>query len=201
VYEETLRQPMIELVRAIHGEMMSFAPQYVGEPAKCVFRIYRDTRFSKNKTPYKTHVAASFWRSGLEKTGSGFYLGISPDGIDVDGGLYAPEPEVLRAVRQAIADDPEGFRKTYDSAKVRKLVGEPGGESMIRPPKGFDPAHPAIELLKRKQHVFMVKLDAEVAMTPKLLSEVTKRFAAMTPTIEFLDRALLTEGKAAKQRF
>jgi uncharacterized protein (TIGR02453 family) len=192
---------MIELVRAIHGEMLAFAPQYVGEPAKCVFRIYRDTRFSKDKTPYKTHVAASFWRSGLEKTGAGFYLGISPEGIDVDGGLYAPEPEVLLAVRQAIANDPEGFRKTWDSAKVRKLVGEPGGETSTRPPKGFDPAHPAIDILKRRQHVFMVKLDAELATTPKLLTEVTKRFAAMTPMIEFLDRALLIEGKSAKQRF
>jgi uncharacterized protein (TIGR02453 family) len=198
VYEETLRQPMIELVRAIHGEMISFAPQYVGEPAKCVFRIYRDTRFSKDKTPYKTHVAASFSGNGLSKTGSGYYVGISAEGIEIGGGMYAPEPEVLLAIRQAIADDPEGFRETYSAAKTRKLVGEPGGESVSRPPKGFDPAHPAIDLLKRKQHFFMVHLDAEVATTPKLLNEVTKRFAVMTPLIEFLDRPLV---KTLHQRF
>jgi uncharacterized protein (TIGR02453 family) len=186
---------MIELVSAIHGKMLSFAPQYVGEPAKCVFRIYRDTRFSKDKTPYKTHIAASFFRG---KSGAGYYAGISPDEIHIGGGMYAPEPNVLLAVRQSIADDPDGFRGTYDSAKVRKLVGEPGGESATRAPKGFAPDHPAVELLKRKQHVFMVRLDIEVAMTPRLPGEVAKRFEAMTPLVQFLDRAAV---KSSSQRF
>src|SRR5580700_10339584 len=105
IYEEQVRLPMIELVRAIHREMLRFAPQYVGEPAKCVFRIYRDTRFSKDKTPYKTHVAASFWRNGLEKCGAGYYLAISPETIHVGGGLYGPDPATLLAVRRLIADN------------------------------------------------------------------------------------------------
>src|SRR3954469_17099222 len=73
VYEEQLRLPMIGMVRAVHGEMLRFAPEYVGAPAKCGFRIYRDTRFAKDKTPYKTHIAASFGRNGLEKNRGGMY--------------------------------------------------------------------------------------------------------------------------------
>src|SRR5438270_7824460 len=97
---------MIELVRAVHGEMLRFAPEYVGEPAKCVFRIYRDTRFSKDKTPYKDHIAASFWRNDLGKgEGAGFYVGISPKELEIAGGLYHPDPKTLLAVRQHVAEN------------------------------------------------------------------------------------------------
>lgn len=195
IYEETLRLPMIELVRAIHGEMLKFAPQYVGEPAKCVFRIYRDTRFSKDKTPYKTHVAAWFVRNGLEKEGGGYYLAISPEGIQIGGGMYNPAPDALLAVRQLIAGEFDAFRKTFEPAKIRRLAGEIQGEKLTRPPKGFDPEHPAIEHLKRKSHHFMVRLEPEVATTPKLLTEVAKRFEAMTPLVEFLDRPFVTNAK------
>lgn len=191
VYEEQLRLPMIELVRAIHGEMLSFAPQYVGEPAKCVFRVYRDTRFSKDKTPYKTHIAASFSHNALEKRGAGYYLGVSPESVDIAGGLYAPEPDVLLAVRTRIADDPAAFRKTFDTPKIKKIVGKPRGESAVRPPKGFAADHPAIDLIKRKQHVFFEHLDSAIATTPKLFGEVLKRFEAMTPMIRFFDQALI----------
>jgi len=191
VYEEELRLPMIELVRAIHGEMIRFAPQYVGEPAKCVFRIYRDTRFSKDKTPYKTHIAASFSHNALEKRGAGYYLGISSESVDIGGGLYAPEPDVLLAIRTRISDDPATFRKTFDTPKIKKLLGEPHGESAARPPKGFPADHPAIDLIKRKQHVFFEHLDPALAATPKLFTEVVKRFEAMTPLVKFLDEALL----------
>lgn len=96
IFEEQVRLPMIELVRALHGEMLRFAPQYVGEPAKCVFRIYRDTRFSKNKTPYKTHIAASFHHARAGKTSAaGYYFSVSPEEIELGGGLYMPEPAAL----------------------------------------------------------------------------------------------------------
>jgi uncharacterized protein (TIGR02453 family) len=190
IYEEQVRLPMIELVSAVHGEMLGFAPQYVGEPAKCVFRIYRDTRFSKDKTPYKTHIGAAFWRNGLDKGGAGFYVGISPEDIHIGGGLYGPDPATLLAVRTLIAKNFGAFRKTFASASVKKLLGEPSGESATRPPKGFDPEDPAIEYLKRRQHVFMARLDPVVATTPKLFGEVVKRFEAMTPFIEFMNQAL-----------
>ena len=175
--------------------MLGFAPQYVGEPAKCVFRIYRDTRFSKDKTPYKTHIGAAFWRNGLDKGGAGYYVGISPEEIHIGGGLYGPDPATLLAVRTRIAKNFGAFRKTFASAAVKKLLGEPAGESASRAPKGFDPEDPAIEYLKRKQHVVMAHLDPAVATTPKLFGEVVKRFEVMTPLIEFLNEPLVGSRK------
>jgi len=195
IYERELRLPMIELVRAIHGEMLSFAPQYVGEPAKCVFRVYRDTRFAKDKTPYRTHIAAVFFRNGLVKQGPGYYFVVSPEGVYVEGGIYDPEPNALLAVRQLIAGEFDEFRKTFEPAKIGKLVGEIHGASITRPPKGFDPEHPAIEHLKRKSHHFIARLEPELATTPKLLPELVKRFRAMTPLVEFLERPFVPDAK------
>jgi uncharacterized protein (TIGR02453 family) len=195
IYERELRLPMIELVRAIHGEMLSFAPNYVGEPAKCVFRVYRDTRFAKDKTPYRTHIAAVFFRNGLLKQGPGYYFVVSPESIDVEGGIYDPEPDALLAVRRLIADNFDEFRKTFEPAKIAKLVGGIHGASITRPPKGFDPGHPSIEHLKRKSHHFIVRLEPELATTPKLLPELVKRFRAMTPLVEFLERPFVPDTK------
>ena len=101
------------------------------------------------------------------------------------------EPDVLLAVRTRIADDPAAFRKTFDTPKIKKIVGKPRGESAVRPPKGFAADHPAIDLIKRKQHVFFEHLDPALATTPKLFTEVVKRFEAMTPLVKFLDETLL----------
>jgi uncharacterized protein (TIGR02453 family) len=186
IYEEHLRLPMIELVRALHREMLRFAPQYVGEPAKCVFRIYRDTRFSKNKTPYKTNIAASF-RYSRAGNGAGFYFSVSPEEIELGGGIYMPEPATLLAVRQKVAGHHRAFRATFESPKVKKLMGELYGETAARAPKGFDPEHPAIELIKRKQFCLFATLDASLATTSKLAPEIVKRFEAITPFIDFLN--------------
>ena len=156
IFEENVRQPMLALVAAIHREMMRFAPAYVGEPSKCVYRIYRDTRFSKNKTPYKTYTAALFWSNGMVKDeGAAFYFGVSAEGIDAGGGLYAAEPDKLLAVRNRIAADAKTFRATFESRRVKKLFGEMHGERLSRVPKGFDPEHPAIDLLKHKQFLLL----------------------------------------------
>ncbi len=199
VFGEKVRQPMIELVGALHREMLRFAPEYVGEPAKCVYRIYRDTRFSKNKTPYKTCTSALMWRNGFRKDDcASYYFGISPEGIDIGGGVYSPQPEQLLAVRQHIADDPAGFRATFDVRKTKKLFGELTGESLARMPKGFDPAHPAADLLKHKQYILWAKLDPALATTPKLFVELATRLEAMTPFVEYLNRPLIRQQ--AKQK-
>ena len=198
IYEEQVRLPMIELVRAIHGEMLRFAPQYVGEPAKCVFRIYRDTRFSKNKIPYKTNVAASFRHARAGKhEGAGYYFSVSPDEIEVGGGIYMPAPETLLAVRRYISENHEEFRKTFETPKLKKLMGELYGESAARAPKGFDPEHPAIDLIKRKQFCLFTSLDAKIATTPKICTEVVKRFEAIVPFLEFLNAPLLDRRQAS----
>ena len=196
VYQEKVQEPMVELVSAVHAEMLRFAPAYVGEPKKCVFRIYRDTRFAKDKTPYKTHVAAAMWRGGADKnTGAGYYFSISPEALEIGGGLYSPEPDALLAVRRHIADHAVDFRKTFETAAVRKLMGDLHGESSSRAPKGFDPEHPAMDLLKRKHYVLMKSADPALATTPKLLPEIVKRFEAMAPFVDFLNQPLADRAK------
>lgn len=199
-FEENVRQPMLALVGAMHQEMLRFAPEYVGDPAKCVYRIYRDTRFSKNKTPYKTYTSALFWRNGLTKDrGAAFYFGISPEGIDAGGGLYHPEPDALLAVRRRIANDPGEFRALFETRKVKKLFGEMRGESLSRVPKGFDAEHPAVDILKRKQYLLWSNLEPKLAATPKLFGELVSRFEAAAPFIEYLNQPLIAQQAKRKR--
>jgi uncharacterized protein (TIGR02453 family) len=199
-FEEKVRKPMIELVGAIHEEMLRFAPDYVGEPAKCVYRIYRDTRFSKDKTPYKTFVSALLLRKGFDKNAgsAAYYFSVSPETIEVAGGIYTPDRDVLLAVRQHVAENHEEFRATFGKPKVRKLFGELWGESVTRVPKGFDAEHPAADLIRRKQFLLDVNIDAKIATTPALLKEIVTRLEAMTPFVEFLNRPLLARQKRQK---
>ena len=200
-FEDTVRKPMIELVSAIHGEMLRFAPDYVGEPAKCVYRIYRDTRFSKDKTPYKTYVSALLLRNNFDKYqgSAAYYFAVSPENIEVAGGIYTPDRDVLLAVRQHVAEKHREFRATYETPKVRKLLGELSGESLTRVPKGFDASHPAADLIRHKQYLLDVSIDAKLAATPKLFGEIVARLEAMTPFIEFLNRPLLRRQTKLKR--
>lgn len=196
IFEEQVRMPMLEFVRALHGKMIDFAPEFVGEPAKCVYRIYRDTRFSKDKTPYKTWIGALFWRNGQSKNeGPAYYVGISHEGVDIGGGVYEPDPATLLLVRQHVAENYERFRKTFDTPKVRKLYGELNGNPASRIPKGFDPEHPALDLIKCRQYVLFSKLEPAIATTPDLFKETVKRFEAMTPFVRFLQEPFSGRGK------
>jgi uncharacterized protein (TIGR02453 family) len=200
-FEAAVRQPMLELVGAIHREMLRFAPQYVGEPAKCVYRIYRDTRFSKDKTPYKTYASALLLRSGFDKYAgcAAYYFAVSPENIEVAGGIYTPDRDVLLTVRQHIAENYRQFRATFSSPKVKKLLGELQGDSVSRMPKGFDPDHPAADLIKRRHYLLDTQLDPKLATTPELLGELVARIEAMTPFVEFLNRPLIARQSKLKR--
>jgi uncharacterized protein (TIGR02453 family) len=200
-FDAEVKMPMIDLVRAVHAEMMQFAPQYVGDASKSIFRIYRDTRFSKDKTPYKTHIAAWMKHAARGKeSGAGFYFSVSPETIEVAGGVYAPDPPTLLTLRQKIADDYEAFQQTFSSPKFKKLALGMMTDSLSRAPKGFDPEHPAIDLIKRKHYVAFAELDPALATTPKLLPEIVKRLEAMAPMIEYLNAALRPAGAKRTMR-
>ncbi|HXJ42813.1 MAG TPA: DUF2461 domain-containing protein [Bryobacteraceae bacterium] len=200
-FDAEVKGPMIELVRAVHNEMMRFAPQYVGDPTKCLFRIYRDTRFSKDKTPYKTHIAA--WMkhgSAGKEAGAGFYFSVSPKTIEVAAGVHAPDPATLLKLRQKVAEDHEAFRETFTSTKFKKMIDSLMTESLSRAPKGFDPGHPAIDLIKLKHFVAYAELDPALATSPKLLPEIVKRLEVMTPFVEYLNSALRPPGAKRPMR-
>src|SRR5205823_13261569 len=152
IYEQHVKQPMAELIETLAGEFQQFAPEMIASPRASAYRIYRDTRFSKDISPYKTHVAAVFPRSGLGKhEGAGFYVHIAPTELLIGGGLYVPLPEDLAVVREHIATNAKSFLGIVDSRQFRKLFGTLGGEQLARVPRGFSPDHPAADYLRHKQ--------------------------------------------------
>ena len=196
IYEHSVKAPMAAMVEALNLSLRAYAPEYVTDPGKAIYRIYRDVRFSANKTPYKEHIAASFKRRGMEKHASaGYYFSISHKEIEVGGGIYMPTPEALLAIRGHLAENHEEFRRLSAARPVRSLLGEVQGEQLSRVPKGFCAEHEAADLLKYKQWLLFTVLGPEIATGPKLFAEVEKRFRAMAPWIEFLNRPLLASAR------
>jgi uncharacterized protein (TIGR02453 family) len=187
IFERHIKQPMRELVEALNAAMKSFAPEYATDPDKAIYRIYRDTRFSKDKTPYKTHVAASFHRRGTgpHKYG-GYYLEVSHKGVGIGGGVYMPEPPVLLEIRQHIAEHSAEFRKILAARAVRRLLGEVQGEQLSRVPKGFCSTDEAADLLRFKSFFLYTELPPDLATTPGLFTEALRRFRVMKPFLDFL---------------
>jgi uncharacterized protein (TIGR02453 family) len=191
IFEEQVKQPMLTLVEEVNRALSRFAPDYVTDPAKAVYRIYRDTRFSNDKTPYKDHIAASFHRGGLAAHGNGgYYFQVSHKSVGLGGGIYMPEPEMLLAIRNHIAARHEEFRKILAARTVRSLFGKLEGQQLSRVPKGFCSEHPAADLLRYKYFILWTELPADLAVTPALLGEIVSRFRAMVPFLTFLTQPL-----------
>jgi uncharacterized protein (TIGR02453 family) len=196
VYEETVKQPMEAFILALARDFERFAPEIVANPKVSAYRIYRDTRFSANKTPYKTHVAAVFPRRGLRKhQGAGFYVHIAPEEIFVGGGLYMPTGQDLFAVREHIAADHKDLRRILRNRSFRTLFEELQGETLVRVPRGFPKDHPAEDLLRHKQFLASRQLDADIATTPRLHTEVVRTFKALHPLIRFLNAPLAERAR------
>jgi uncharacterized protein (TIGR02453 family) len=193
IFEAKVKAPMIQLVEAINAELLDFAPEHITDPKKAVYRIYRDTRFSADKTPYKTHVAAIFPNHGLEKHSSaGFYFHLTEKSVGIAAGSYMPGPDELRAVRTWLAENYAAFRKA--SRGPQKLLGKLEGSAVTRMPKGFAADHPAEDLIRMKQWLYWIELDAKLATTPRLLPELVKRFRAAAPVIAMLNAPLRTDA-------
>ncbi len=191
IFEEKVKAPMIALVEAVNAAMVSFAPDYLTDPGTAIYRFYRDTRFSNDKTPYKDHIAAIFPRRGLRKHGCGcFYFSVSSQEIEVAGGVYMPDAEELRLLRSYLVEAHEEFRERINARPLRTLMGTLQGEQLSRVPKGFPAHHPAAGLVRYKQWYFLAELDPALATTSKLLPEIVKRFRVMTPFVEFLNAPL-----------
>lgn len=199
LYEEVVRLPMIRLVEAINGFFATAGSHYATEPSKAIFRIYRDTRFSKDKTPYKTHSGALFVHNALLKLASaGLYVSVSHEEVEIAGGIYRPENEQLLILRNCLLDHHLDFAAL--SKPVEKLMGPLQGEQLARSPKGFPADHPAADLLRRKQLYWYVSLKPELALTKKLFAEVTRRFTAMLPAVQFLNQPLLEHEKKVRRQ-
>src|SRR3954466_9288892 len=139
-FEEFVRTPMLELVALVNDDLRQFAVDHVhADHRKAVYRLYRDTRFSNDKTPYKDHIGALFPRAGLPKHGgANYYFGISDEGVEIAAGVYMPEPPELNAIRKAIAEDERRgtFRKLLAEKSLKKTMGALQGSKLSRCPKG-----------------------------------------------------------------
>jgi uncharacterized protein (TIGR02453 family) len=201
IYENSVKRPMVELVDALANDFQKFAPEMLASPKVSVYRIYRDTRFSNDKSPYKTHIAAVFPRSGLEKhEGAGFYLHISPSELLIAGGLYMPLPEDLSTVRQKIAADTPTFQKIITKRQFRNLFGSVTGERLSRVPRGFPPDHQAAEYLKYKQFLVARTLPASAATTAPFYRTVVEGFRVMTPFIRFLNDPIVQSRRIRERQ-
>jgi uncharacterized protein (TIGR02453 family) len=200
VYEEKVRGPMLALVAALDDAIGEFAPEMVTEPKKAVYRIYRDVRFSADKSPYKTHIAAVFSPRGLEKhSGAGLYFHISVDEVLVGGGIYAPGPAELLALRGYLANHAKELDKILRQREFRRLFKEMTGEKLKRVPKGFPQDHPAADLLVYKQFLAGTLLPPDIVTGPTLFRELVKHFRTITPLLQFLNTPLKS-ARGAKAR-
>ena len=187
-YESELKEPMLAVIRRITDAMMEFAPNHVRPAEKSLFRIYRDTRFSNNKLPYKTHVAAWWSHMGMQKTsGAGYYFQVSPKGVVIAAGAYMPEKEQLAAIRNWLLNNHVQFRRLLQKPAVRKTFTEFEGEALTRPPKGFPCDHPAMDLIKCKQWGLSTTLPAATALEKNLAQTLIRHFKLLAPLVDALN--------------
>jgi uncharacterized protein (TIGR02453 family) len=191
-YEMHVKLPMQSLVAALQPHFARFAEEFDVNPKKAIFRIYRDIRFSKDKTPYKTHTAAHFVLKGKPKgfLGSGYYMHIAPGEVFAGAGIYMPDSDQLKKIRKAIAHRPEDFLSILQNKKFRKLFGSLEGEKLKRVPRGYEDNHPMAEWLKFKQFFVGVSWPENKCYKPEFVEDLRDVFEASTPLVRFLNDAL-----------
>jgi uncharacterized protein (TIGR02453 family) len=191
-YEAHVRTPMTAIIEQLAIDFREFAPELVANPKTSMYRIYRDTRFSDNKAPYKTHVAASFPTRGLPKhEGAGIYFHISPEELWIGGGMYAPQTPQLQVVREHIAANVRHLRSIIESPGFKRRVGTLQGERLLRVPRGFPKDHPAADFLKFRQFLAGAEFPAPVATSPRFYSTLLAVFREVVPLTRFLNAPLL----------
>jgi uncharacterized protein (TIGR02453 family) len=190
-YEAVIRVPMLAIVDRLVVDMRRIAPELLVSP-KSIYRIYRDVRFSENKQPYKTHVAASFWHRGLGKGGgAGMYFHVAPDGVWIGGGMYAPETSQLHKVRERIAADLPHFRSIVEAPVFRRsLDGGLEGERLTRVPRGFPKDHEAADYLRYRQFLAGKEFPARFATDAKFYSGLLDVYRKIAPLVRFLNESL-----------
>jgi uncharacterized protein (TIGR02453 family) len=187
-FEALLREPMLAIVQRITDAMLDFAPNHVRPAEKSLFRIYRDTRFSSDKRPYKTHVAAWWSHQGLQKTsGAGYYFHISAKEVIIAAGAYMPEKEQLAQIRHWLLDNHAQIRALLKKPAVRRTFVEFEGNPLTRPPKGFPNDHPALDLIQCRQWGLSATLPAKAALDRKLANTIVRHFRIVAPIVDALN--------------
>jgi uncharacterized protein (TIGR02453 family) len=184
-YERSVRQPFLEFISDAGPELRTISRNLVADPRPSggsLFRIHRDVRFSKDKSPYKTHAGAHFQLGGKGAHGPGYYLHLEPGECFVAGGMWMPEPEVLQRIRERIAEEPA----TWSKARGKLDHAE---DSLKRPPRGFDADHPMIDDIKRRSFTSSAPLTDKQVTGPNLMKAFVRGCEQISPLMRFLAAA------------
>jgi uncharacterized protein (TIGR02453 family) len=191
IYERELKEPMLVLIERITEGMADYAPAHMRPAAKCLFRIYRDTRFSADKSPYKSHLGAWWSSTGMNKTsGGGYYMHIGATELVIAAGVYMPEKEQLLAIRRRLLEQHAEWKRLIEDKRLLRVFAIHDPMALARAPKGFPAEHPAIEWIKWRQWGVTAHLPAENALQPGLAEEIEKRFRLAAPLVDFLNAPL-----------
>ena len=192
-YEEDVLAPALEFIGAMGPRLERISRHFVAIPKRVggsLMRVYRDTRFSRNKTPYKTNIGIQFRHElGKDVHAPGFYVHIEPGLCFLGVGLWHPESSALAAIRDSIVDDPSAWKRARDAKRFRERF-ELSGERLKRPPRGYATDHPCIEDLKRKDFIGVSEFDIREASDRQFADRVAADFAAAKPLMRFLCEAL-----------
>ena len=192
-YEKDVLDVALNFIQSMHDPLVGFAPHFTAVPKRMggsLMRVYRDTRFSKNKTPYKTNIGIQFRHEQAKDVHSpGYYVHIDPEQVFLGVGMWRPASDALANIRQRISEkEAEWLRASRDRKFQRQF--RLGGESLTRPPRGYPKDHPMIEDIKRKDFIAVKNLSLDDALHPRFQQKVETAFKAATPYMQFLCKAV-----------
>lgn len=193
-YENFVVEPVTRFIDAVGQFLPAISDAYVADTRRnggSMFRIYRDTRFSKDKRPYKENIGCQFRHSaGRNAHTPGFYVHLAPGEVFFGGGIWKPDSNALDKIRNRIAENPEQWSGVINDTAFSNCFGTLQGESLKRLPRGFDPDNPHVEDLKRKSFIAFRHTSPDSALTPAFINEVAKAFTAAMPLMRFITSAL-----------
>ncbi len=192
-YEEEVLDVALRFIQSMQDPLEGFAPRFTAIPKRMggsLMRVYRDTRYSKDKTPYKTNIGIQFrHEQARDVHAPGYYLHIDPDQVFLGTGLWRPASDALRGIRERISDKPKEWTRARDDKSFARNF-HLGGETLTRPPRGFEKEHPQIEDIKRKDFIAIKNMSLDDAVSPKFQQKVETAFKSAAPYMKFLCKAV-----------
>jgi len=201
-YERDVREPMVAVIEQLALDFQRFAPEMVASPKLSLYRIYRDTRFSDDKSPLKTQISASFRQRGLPKGGgASLHLEVNPGWVWMGGGFYSPEAPHLVRIREHIAATYPVIQRIVRAAAFKRTVGTLDGDRLTRVPRGYAKNDSAADYLKYKYFLAGREFPPDFARSAKFYSTLVETYKAIMPLVRFLNEPLLEDAPRAALAF
>lgn len=192
-YEEDVLDVALRFIQSMQAPLEEIAPRFTAIPKRMggsLMRVYRDTRFSKDKIPYKTNIGIQFrHEQARDVHAPGYYVHIDPDEVFLGAGMWRPASDALKGIRDKISDKPTAWERARDDKDFARHF-QLGGATLTRPPRGFDKEHPQIEDIKRKDFIAIKNMTIKDALSPKFQRNVETAFRAADPYMRFLCKAV-----------